>query len=395
MEPHLTDWLSLLLRWLHVIAGVAWIGASFYFNWLENRLQRGGPQAEGIEGYLWAVHGGGFYRLEKFRVAPEQLPAALHWFKWEAYVTWLSGAGLLAVVYYWDAKVYLIDPAVMALSAPAAVAVGAGSLVASWLVYDLLCRLLQRHPLLLAAAVFAFFALLAFVLCQLLSGRAAYLHTGAAMGTVMVANVLRVIIPSQKSLVRSVELGRAPDPQLGASALVRSRHNNYLTLPVLFVMVSGHYPLTYGHPWNWALLAAVSAAGVLVRHYFNVRHRGERSRWRFPAAAVAVIIAVAALTAPWRQGGGDGLVSTAAIRPVIEQRCTVCHARAPTFPGFTAAPGGVALESEAQMESLARRIYDVTVKSKTMPPGNLSAMTDEERALLGRWFTGLDAAARN
>lgn len=395
MEPHLTDWLSLLLRWLHVIAGVAWIGASFYFNWLENRLQRGGPQAEGIEGYLWAVHGGGFYRLEKFRVAPEQLPAALHWFKWEAYVTWLSGAGLLAVVYYWDAKVYLIDPAVMALSAPAAVAVGAGSLVASWLVYDLLCRLLQRHPLLLAAAVFAFFALLAFVLCQLLSGRAAYLHTGAAMGTVMVANVLRVIIPSQKSLVRSVELGRAPDPQLGASALVRSRHNNYLTLPVLFVMVSGHYPLTYGHPWNWALLAAVSAAGVLVRHYFNVRHRGERSRWRFPAAAVAVIIAVAALTAPWRQGGGDGLVSTAAIRPVIEQRCTVCHARAPTFPGFTAAPGGVALENEAQMESLARRIYDVTVKSKTMPPGNLSAMTDEERALLGRWFTGLDAAARN
>lgn len=395
MEPHLTDWFSLLLRWLHVIAGVAWIGASFYFNWLENRLQRGGPQAEGIEGYLWAVHGGGFYRLEKFRVAPEQLPAALHWFKWEAYVTWLSGAGLLAVVYYWDAKVYLIDPAVMALSAPAAVAVGAGSLVASWLVYDLLCRLLQRHPLLLAAAVFAFFALLAFVLCQLLSGRAAYLHTGAAMGTVMVANVLRVIIPSQKSLVRSVELGRAPDPQLGASALVRSRHNNYLTLPVLFVMVSGHYPLTYGHPWNWALLAAVSAAGVLVRHYFNVRHRGERSRWRFPAAAVAVIIAVAALTAPWRQGGGDGLVTTAAIRPVIEQRCTVCHARAPTFPGFTAAPGGVALESEAQMESLARRIYDVTVKSKTMPPGNLSAMTDEERALLGRWFTGLDAAARN
>lgn len=395
MEPHLTDWLSLLLRWLHVIAGVAWIGASFYFNWLENRLQRGGPQAESIEGHLWAVHGGGFYRLEKFRVAPEQLPAALHWFKWEAYVTWLSGAGLLAVVYYWDAKVYLIDPAVMALSTPAAVTVGAGSLVASWLVYDLLCRLLQRHPLLLAAAVFAFFALLAFVLCQLLSGRAAYLHTGAAMGTVMVANVLRVIIPSQKSLVRSVELGRAPDPQLGASALVRSRHNNYLTLPVLFVMVSGHYPLTYGHPWNWALLAAVSAAGVLVRHYFNVRHRGERSRWRFPAAAVAVIIAVAALTAPWRQDGGDGLVTTAAIRPVIEQRCTVCHARAPAFPGFTAAPGGVTLESEAQMESLARRIYDVTVKSKTMPPGNLSAMTDEERALLGRWFTGLDAAARN
>ncbi len=395
MEPHLTDWLSLLLRWLHVIAGIAWIGASFYFNWLENRLQREAPQAEGIEGYLWAVHGGGFYRLEKFRVAPRRLPAALHWFKWEAYVTWLSGAGLLAVVYYWDAKVYLIDPAVMALSTPAAVAVGAGSLAVSWLTYDALCRLLQRRPLLLAVAVFAFFALLAFVLCQLLSGRAAYLHTGAAMGTVMVANVLRVIIPSQKSLVRSVEHGRAPDPQLGASALVRSRHNNYLTLPVLFVMVSGHYPLAYGHPWNWALLAAVSAAGVLVRHYFNVRHRDERSRWWFPAAAAAVIIATAAVTAPWRPDSGDGLVTTVAIRPVIEKRCTVCHARAPTFPGFTSAPGGVALESEAQMENLARRIYDVTVKSKTMPPGNLSAMTNEERALLGRWFTGLGAAAHD
>jgi len=393
MEPHLTDWLGLLLRWLHVIAGIAWIGASFYFNWLENRLQRGAPQAEGIEGYLWAVHGGGFYRLEKFHVAPKKLPAALHWFKWEAYVTWLSGAGLLAVVYYWDAKVYLIDPAVMALSTPVAVAVGAGSLAVSWLAYDALCRLLQRHPLLLAAAVFAFFALLAFVLCQLLSGRAAYLHTGAAMGTVMAANVLRVIIPSQKSLVRSVEHGRAPDPQLGASALVRSRHNNYLTLPVLFVMVSGHYPLTYGHPWNWALLAAVSAAGVLVRHYFNVRHRGEQSRWWFPAAAVAVIIAAAAVTAPWQSGDGDALVATAAIRPLVEKRCTVCHARAPTFPGFAGAPGGITLESEAQMENLARRIYDVTVKSKTMPPGNLSAMTDEERALLGRWFTGLGAAA--
>ncbi|MDD9854567.1 MAG: urate hydroxylase PuuD, partial [Gammaproteobacteria bacterium] len=299
MENHLHEWAHLLLRWIHFIVGVAWIGASFYFNWLENRLDRRAPRP-GVAGDLWAVHGGGFYHLQKFETAPDALPPQLHWFKWEAYTTWLSGFALLVMVYYMNAAAFLLDAdAAVELNAWQGVAIGVGALVVSWLAYDALCRSrLRRAPLQLAAVVFACLTALAWALSELLSGRAAYIHTGAAIGSIMVGNVLFVIIPAQNKMVAALTAGRAVDPARGAAALLRSRHNNYLTLPVLFIMVSVHFPATYGHAWNWAILAAIGAAGWLARHYFNVRHlRGRGGVWLL-VAGFAILAATAWVTAP-------------------------------------------------------------------------------------------------
>ncbi|HSM68677.1 MAG TPA: urate hydroxylase PuuD, partial [Xanthomonadales bacterium] len=263
IEAYLHDWASLLLRWAHLVTGIAWIGASFYFNWLENHLQRQ-QQEPGIAGDLWAVHGGGFYYLKKFAVAPEALPPALHWFKWEAYATWLTGFALLAVVYYWNAPAYLLEASGADAGIGLAIAAGLGALLASWLVYDLLCRSpLAAREVLLGGLIAAWFLLLAWLLDLLMSGRAAYIHVGAAIGTVMVANVFRVIIPAQKELVRAVEEGRSPDARKGARALQRSRHNNYFTLPVLFIMISNHFPSTYGSQYNWLILAGIAMLAVL------------------------------------------------------------------------------------------------------------------------------------
>ncbi|HMB60049.1 MAG TPA: urate hydroxylase PuuD, partial [Xanthomonadales bacterium] len=288
MEAWLQQWFSLLLRWSHFIVGIAWIGASFYFNWLENQLQRrsapdNGEQPDPIAGDLWAVHGGGFYYLQKFRVAPNQLPEPLHWFKYEAYFTWISGFALLAVVYYWNARVYLLDPAVSAISPGTGIAIGLVSLLASWLVYDGLCRSpLKQKPALLGQLIFAWFAFLAWLLGQYLSGRAAYIHVGAAIGTVMVANVFFVIIPAQKELVAALVEGRQPQASKGENALLRSRHNNYLTLPVLFIMISNHYPATYGSTYNWLILIVFSLSAVGIRHWFNIRHLPQYNPWILP-----------------------------------------------------------------------------------------------------------------
>lgn len=272
MEAYFLEWLNLLLRWAHFITGVAWIGASFYFNWLENHLERQNAKG-GIAGDLWAVHGGGFYYLQKFTVAPERLPANLHWFKWEAYFTWITGFILLCTLYYWNAGVFMVDSRVADLSSLQAVGIGIASLVLSWLFYDGLCRSpLARKQALTALLIFAWFALLSWLLSQFLSGRAAYIHVGAAIGTIMVANVFFVIIPSQKDLVEAVNEQRMPDPQKGKNALARSRHNNYFTLPVLFIMISSHYAGTFGHPLNWLVLLVISMVGVGIRHWFNIRH---------------------------------------------------------------------------------------------------------------------------
>ena len=283
MESHLHEWVNLLLRWIHFIVGVAWIGASFYFNWLENNLDREAPQDEGIAGSLWAIHGGGFYHLKKYRTGPAKLPAALHWFKWEAYATWLSGFALLAVVYYFNARLFLIEPGLSALSATQAIALGVAAVLGSWFVYDGLCRSpLKRTPLLLAAGVFAGLVVLAWALSGIFSGRAAYIHVGAAIGTMMAGNVFFVIIPAQKEMVAALAAKRPLDPRHGENGLLSSRHNNYLTLPVLFIMISAHFPGAYGHGWNWAVLAGVSVAGWLARHYFNVR--------RSSSGAAAVVL---------------------------------------------------------------------------------------------------------
>lgn len=393
MEAWLQQWLSLLLRWVHFITGVAWIGASFYFNWLENHLHRrlvGENSQDPIAGDLWAVHGGGFYYLQKFRVAPAHLPATLHWFKYEAYFTWLSGFALLLVVYYWNASMYLLDPAVSAIAPAPAIALGLASLLASWLVYDGLCRSpLRRRPLLLGMLIFAWFTLLTLVLTGFLSGRAAYIHVGAALGSVMVANVFFVIIPAQKHLVAALRAGQQADAAKGLNALLRSRHNNYLTLPVLFMMIANHYPATYGSAYNWLVLLVFSLAAVGIRHWFNVRHLQRYPRWILPAA-VLVLLALMLATLPLKRvttASQTGFIpSTADIMPLIQRRCAGCHAAQPSVSGFTAPPLGVAFEDMQQVENQAQRIYQVAVATRSMPLGNMSGMSEDERELLAQWY---------
>ncbi|MEZ5594604.1 MAG: urate hydroxylase PuuD [Gammaproteobacteria bacterium] len=266
MEAYLIDWLSLAARWLHLITGIAWIGASFYFVWLDNHLlppRDPNDSARGIGGEVWSVHGGGFYQAQKFKVAPAFLPEPLHWFKWEAYWTWMSGTFLLALIYWYGAEIYLIDPAVAALSKPVAIAIGIGTIVLGWLVYDVLCKSrLGQNDRLLGVAVCLFTVLVAYGLCQVFSGRGAFIHYGAMLGTIMVANVFFVIMPGQRELVSATEAGRTPDPTPGLKAKQRSVHNTYFTLPVLFVMISNHYAMTYGHAYNWLILLAISLIGA-------------------------------------------------------------------------------------------------------------------------------------
>jgi uncharacterized membrane protein len=392
MEAWIHLWLSLLLRWAHFITGVAWIGASFYFNWLENQLERRVEQDnDPVAGDLWAVHGGGFYYLQKFRLAPAQLPETLHWFKYEAYFTWLTGFALLAVVYYWNASLYMLDPAVSSLTGGQAVGIGLGSLITSWLLYDGLCRsVLRSKPRVLSLLIFVWFVLLAYVLGEFLSGRAAYIHVGAAIGTVMVANVFFVIIPSQKDLVSAVSEDRVPDATKAENALLRSRHNNYLTLPVLFIMISNHYPVTYGGPNNWLTLAVFSLAAVGIRHWFNIRHIGNHNRWILPLSVlVLVLLVLAGMPMKSQQTAAVKTVpTTAEIMPLVEERCTGCHSSQPTLAGFTAPPLGLAFDDEQQVKIQAQRIYQTTVSTRTMPLGNLTTMTEQERDLVAAWYQG-------
>jgi len=391
VSAHLEQWLNLALRWAHVITGVAWIGTSFYFNWLNSRLAPPPPERRepGVAGELWSVHGGGFYRVVKYTVAPGELPRTLHWFKWEAYATWLTGFALLVLVYYLGAASFLVDPQISRLSPGVGVAVGVATLILSWLVYDALCRSpLGARPLALGATLFLLAAALAWALARLLSPRAAYLHVGAAIGTIMAANVLMVIIPAQRDMVAALAAGRPPDAARGQQGALRSLHNNYLTLPVLFIMVSSHYPATYGHRLNWAILAGLAVIGVATRHWFNLRNQGRRNVWILPAAALA-LVALALATAP-RPGpvepGNGAHVSFAEVRVIVARRCAGCHSSAPTTPGIPAAPLGVLLDTPDEIRANAPRILAVAVDARTMPLGNLTGMTPEERELVGRWI---------
>ena len=397
MEAHLHMWLSLLLRWSHLIVGIAWIGASFYFNWLENHLQRQN-QEEGTAGDLWAVHGGGFYYLKKFELAPGQLPSTLHWFKWEAYATWISGMALLFVVFYWNAQTYMLSPEAGGLGPGAAIGVGILALLSSWVFYDVICCRLSGPEWLVALLIFTWFVILAWVLSSLLSGRAAYIHVGAAIGTIMVANVFRVIIPAQKDLVNAVSENRVPDAGKGRSALQRSRHNNYLTLPVLFIMISGHYPASYEHPQNWLVLLVFSLAAVAIRHYFNIRHLPGFRAWPLiPAMLLLVGLIVATAPAPLtvsQEETATAGVETRDIYRVIESRCTACHAATPTFQGFAIAPLGIELDSPEKMQLHAEKIYQAVAITRTMPLANLTQMTDTERHLIARWFEQREAESQ-
>ncbi len=386
LDPHVAEWLDLAIRWLHVIAGIAWIGTSFYFVWLNNRVRPPAEAIDGVAGELWAVHGGGFYRVSKYDVAPERLPDTLHWFKWEAYTTWISGAALLVIVYYLDARAFLIDPARAELAPGWAVVIAVGTLLAGWLVYDGLCRTpLLGRPGWFAAVGLVAITLVAFALTRLFSPRGAYIHVGALIGTLMAGNVFRVIIPAQRLMVEALAAGEEPDPRQGRHAALRSLHNNYLTLPVVFVMISNHFPTTYGHPANWAILAGLFLVGGLTRHWFNLRGQGRRNGWILPAAA-AGMLALALVSFPRRPEADPAPVAFEEGLAIIHDRCAPCHAAAPTQPGFSVPPKGIVLEEEDQIRALAHQIYQQAVVTETMPLGNLTGMTDAERETLGAWL---------
>lgn len=385
MDPLITEWLNLVVRWVHMIVGVAWIGASFYFNWLENHLDRRNPR-EGLAGDLWALHGGGIYHLEKYKLAPAQMPEKLHWFKWEAYATFLSGFTLLTVVYYLNAQLYLVAPG-SGLSSAAAIAISIGSLLSGWFIYTYLCdSALGKKPTLLAVIIFALLILAAWALTQVFSGRGAYIHVGAIIGTIMVGNVFRVIMPGQRAMLKAIEEGREPDPALPAKGLLRSRHNNYFTLPVLFIMISNHFPSTYGAEFNWAILAVLSALSILVRHYFNTRHQTQKFAWTLPAAALGMVT-LAFVAAPQKaQNAPSQQVSFNQVSTIIQERCSTCHSANPSFAGFSAAPAGIIFDSAEQIKLLSPRIHAQSIATQAMPLGNVTQMTQAERDLLGQWI---------
>lgn len=387
IESYILDWLNLVIRWVHVITGIAWVGASFYFVWLLNRLL---PDENGdtkVAGQLWALHAGGFFHVQKRNIEPGALPTPLHWFKWEAYWTWVSGFALLVLIYYVGAERYLIDPAVSDISASWAIALGLGVLAGGWLLYDLAWRSpLADRPRLLTILCCIALALLAWGLCQVFSGRGAFIHVGALLGTIMVANVARVIMPSQRQLVAATERGEPQDASLARAAGLRSLHNNYITLPVVFVMISSHYPSTYGHASNWLVLLGLFAVGALVRHYFNIRVRLGNYKPAWMLGVALVLMGVIAWFAAPRGGNLSEVPSVHVVSTILQQHCAGCHADNPTYPGFTAPPKGVVIETIAQAQRLAPSIHAQSVATKIMPLGNLTQMTDEERKQLGAWI---------
>ena len=388
MEAYIVDWLNLLARWLHLVAGVAWIGASFYFVMLDNSLSppRPGEGRRGVSGELWAVHGGGFYHSRKFPTGPkeEPLPEKLHWSKWEAYTTWLSGMALLALVYWYGASTYLIDRSVMPLSPGAAVAISVAFIGGGWLVYDFLCRMLAGRENLLAGAMLALVLAAAWALFQLFGARAAYVHVGAMLGTLMAANVFFHIIPGQKRMLADIRAGRAPDPTPGVIGKQRSVHNTYFTLPVLFAMISVHYPMTYGHAQGWIVLGVIMLAGVLIRQYYVLRHKG-RASLLLPALAAVLLAGLAVALAPRPTVAASRAAPFAEVKAVLDARCVACHAATPSRFGFVQPPKGVVLETAEQIGQHAAKIAE-TVGNRTMPIGNLTQMTDDERALVAAWF---------
>ena len=382
MEAYLLDWLSLLVRWAHIVVAIAWIGASFYFIWLDNHLEA--AKDGEFAGELYAIHGGGFYRAQKYRLAPAELPRTLHWFKWEAYWTWVTGFVLLVLVYYANAELLLIDPAVMELSKSAAIGIGVASLVLGLAIYEGLCRSpLGRNETALAVAMLVFLVLAAWALTQVFSGRGAFIHFGAILGTIMAGNVAHVIIPGQRELVRAKQEGREPDPKYAIAGKQRSVHNTYFTLPVIFTMISGHHAITFGHAWSWVVLIAMALAGALVRQWFVARHKGRAPAWTL-VVGIALAGVVIVILVP-RSPVGAEKADLSEVNRVVAMRCASCHAEKPTFQGLGEAPKGVKLDTPERIVAQRLAIRQQTVLSRAMPPGNITNMTDEERALLNKW----------
>jgi uncharacterized membrane protein len=395
------DWMNLAVRWLHVITGIAWIGSSFYFVALDLGLRQRPGLPAGAHGEEWQVHGGGFYHIQKYLVAPEQMPEHLTWFKWESYATWLSGFAMLCIVYYAGADLYLIDPHVLDVSRPVAIALSLASIFGGWIVYDTICKSpLGKNDTRLMVLLYFVLVAMAWGYTQLFTGRAAFLHLGAFTATIMSANVFMIIIPNQKKVVADLIAGKVPDPALGKQAKQRSTHNNYLTLPVLFLMLSNHYPLAFGTKYNWIIASLVFLMGVTIRHWFNTRHarKGEPT-WTWLVTAILFIVIMWLSTVPKILSGGGAEEKISAVQqpfiaaeafPKVKDtvlgRCSMCHAKEPGWEGIIAPPKGVMLETDSQIAAHAREIYLQAGRSHAMPPANVSGITEEERRLLASWY---------
>lgn len=395
------EWGALLLRWLHIITGIAWIGSSFYFMHLDAAIRAIPEIPAGKGGEAWEVHGGGFYQVRKYLVAPERLPKELMWHKWESYSSWISGFFLLVWMYYLGADLYLIDPAVRAMSPVTAAAIGLGGLALGWVVYDFLVRSpLAKNEVALAAVGFAFVMAMAFFFQQMFSGRGALIHTGALMATIMTGNVFMNIIPNQKKVIADLIAGREPNPDYGKQAKTRSTHNNYLTLPVLYLMLSGHYPMTFTTPYAWIMVGFVLVAGAFVRYFYNERHAGRGDKWwAWGVAALAMLCAIG-LSMISNPAGRDALglsdippppsVADArvpkAVNDIVSSRCSMCHAQQPVWSGLASPPKGVRLDSGREIARHAEAIRVHAVLTNAMPPNNITGLTSEERRTLGRWL---------
>ena len=390
MTAFALDWLNLALRWFHLIVGIAWIGASFHFIWLDYSLRARERMNAGVSGTSWMVHGGGFYHVEKYQVAPATLPDDLHWFKWEAYLTFISGFALLGVQYYWNASAFLVDPAVLRITGPEAVLISLLSLAAGWFIYDALCRSrIGENTPVLAVCVFVLIVGAAAIFTHVFSGRGAFIHVGAMVGTIMAANVFRVIIPNQKIVTADLLAGRVPDAKYGKMGKQRSLHNNYLTLPVLLFMVSNHYPFLYAHPQSWMVVALIVLTGGMVRHFLNRVDAGDEPRkvaWALPVAAVA-LVATIAYTAPRGHAGGDAVTEAQATK-IVQTHCVMCHAAKPTHEAFKSnpPPKNVMLDTVEGLRRHAQQVLAQAVDGKAMPLGNETGMTDAERAALGAFL---------
>ena len=389
--PFLLDWLDLIVRWIHIIVGIAWIGTSFYFNWLDSRLDRE-INEENIDGELWSVHSGGFYHINKLKGPPKNFPKELHWFKWEAYTTWISGIVLLVIVYYLNAESIMIDKNIRDISPLTAILISLGFLFGSWFIYDFLCKSkLINNSIYFTVTCLIIASIISFILTKIFGSRAAYIHVGACLGTIMAANVFRVIIPSQKDMVNSALANKKPNLNKGIDAKLRSIHNNYITLPVLFIMISSHFPFTYGHKYNWLILILISIIGASVRHYFNLRNKKQYKIWILPSAAISMIVlmlyvSIPKITTKNQVTNTDHKVSFIEINNIITYRCTVCHSNNPTFVGFEEPPLGINFETKEDILKNISKIKSQSIDSDIMPPGNLTGMTEDERNKIKLWI---------
>ncbi|WP_117234976.1 urate hydroxylase PuuD [Vibrio maerlii] len=404
MWPQLYEWIALFIKWFHVICGVAWIGASFYFTWLDNSLDTPPKwkKDKGIKGDLWAVHGGGFYEVAKYQVGPEQMPEKLHWFKWEAYTTWLTGTALLIWMYYFNAQAYLIDPRIMELTSIQAVGIGLGGVLAGVICYELLLRSpLSSSKSLFIAAMILTGALFFYGFTQVFSGRGAFIHMGVLIGSIMVFNVFHKIIPGQRKMVAQVAAGEQVDPAPGLEGKRRSIHNNYFTLPVIFLMISNHYPMIYQHQHNWLVALFIMLISAWIRHYFNLKHAGKTQPWVLASGSAMMLALAVVVSWPTAKNSIEESVPVASdsspnqsqpnmatsqhqaeVMTIIQERCSSCHSQNPTDDVFTVAPAGAAFDDWRDIERWSARIVARTVESADMPFMNKTGMTEGERAMV-------------